>query len=168
MPHAINITESDIDLDFEYVFHTFSIPNSLLQSFKNLEQLAILGNVSHIICILCKSNGAFLINDKQRRHTPQFYQVPFLAVEFSNFPIWIMDTNIRNVLFLPIFLYLICFMRCNHNDLSFPVSERLDILFHLSQMLSGKWSNETPQQNKYNGSIFDQVGKIYVPAVTII
>ena len=58
-------------------------------------------------------------------------------------------------------------MRCDHNDLSHPVRELHDILFHLTQMLSGEWSHKVPKENKYYGSILYQVGKVYFDAVAI-
>jgi len=37
-----------------------------------------------------------------------------------------------------------------------PVRKLLDILFHLPQMISGKWSTETSQKNKHDRSIVEQ------------
>jgi len=58
-------------------------------------------------------------------------------------------------------------MRNYHDDLSLPVRKSLYILFHLIKMFSGKWSTEASQEDKDDGTILQQIGKVRHHAVRV-
>ena len=152
---------SDIPPEFKSVIH------HSFQSLKDLKQPSILRNIRHILCVLSKSYGAFLIDDKQRRHSSQFYQVPFLTVELSQCSFRIRNTNIGEVFFFPVAFGFLRSVRNYHDYLSFPVRKFLDVLFHLPQMLSGKRSTETPQKYKHDRAFLVQARERNSSAVNI-
>jgi len=144
-----------------------SFIHNSFQSLKDLKQPSILWNISHILCVLGKSYGAFLVYDKQRRHSSQFYQVPFLTVELSQCSIRIRNTCVGEVFFFPVAFGFLRAMRNYDDDLGFPVRKLLNILFHLPQMLSGKRSTETSQKYKYDRAFLVQARERNSCAVNI-
>ena len=109
--------------------------------------------------------GTVTVDHEERGHSAKLQYFPLLAVELSQLSVLIGNTDHGEVFLLPVGVHFFRAVRRDDDDRGVSRSEFLEILFHLSQMLSGVRSAESTEKDKHDGALLPKCRQGYLLAV---